>query len=385
MKQTRYSIPLKILLLVLVLLLLTSCVFEEEDFDIKQKALLEQYPQLFQARATLQYGEEAKVVDIETEIRTGRDAVWPATHVSLSGNLLGTIQVGDEQFEALYLTEQDEIYSKRNADKIKQSAIQLFTDMGIDVVEMSLTDYFEKPLWLPDNLVDFKDLPENKYDISVNVLVKNDLSSLSVKDFIWLTEYNNDTYDANISFIQLNDMTEAAALYQQWENGDVYIFYGPTVYDHEREKEVNLFSRYDIGAYLYVDRNLQEDMEIFFEDKQAIIKANLNKSKVCFMKKAETLPTSMYQAFSELGMDVVVIDSNESLEKYPLTLRHYWKDGSVDFSTDSPDMCYEGNDPYKNVYEYFNLTASLYVEKLDDKVKIVYQDKDGIISEDTLE
>ncbi len=388
MKQTRYGTIVKIMVLLLMVLVLPACVEKAENFDEMEQALLDNYSTPFQERAVLQYGKDAKVVDIEAETISSSDAIWPTTYVGLSGNLLGTIQLGEERFEAIYLYKQGEIYSKRNADKIKQSAVQLFTDMGIDVVYIILRARF-----LPDSAVDFKYVLENENPVFVSMLVTTDLSDYSVEDFSWVSSYGDDKYQSGITFIQLNDPTRLEEISRSWENGDIRFRPIFGIYKEESDEYIDLFRHYDVGSYLYVQKSLEKDWLLHYKNEKVKIKANLNKPKVCFIKKAETLPTSMYQAFSELGMDVVVIDSNESLEKYPLTtaastfvsLRHFWSEGRFDFSAKSPEVCDEEYSYYDDIFGRLDIAASLYVEKLDDKVKIVYQNKDGIISEDTLE
>ncbi len=421
MKQTRYGTIVKIMVLLLMVLVLPACVEKAENFDEMEQALLDNYSTPFQERAVLQYGKDAKVVDIEAETISSSDAIWPTTYVGLSGNLLGTIQLGEERFEAIYLYKQGEIYSKRNADKIKQSAVQLFTDMGIDVVYIILRARF-----LPDSAVDFKYVLENENPVFVSMLVTTDLSDYSVEDFSWVSSYGDDKYQSGITFIQLNDPTRLEEISRSWENGDIRFRPIFGIYKEESDEYIDLFRHYDVGSYLYVQKSLEKDWLLHYKNEKV---------------------TSMYQAFSELGMDVVVIDSNESLEKYPLTdttqpfksmladdymthlkvyvkndlsaysaeafaallldgetdyrgritfieltaastfvsLRHFWSEGRFDFSAKSPEVCDEEYSYYDDIFGRLDIAASLYVEKLDDKVKIVYQNKDGIISEDTLE
>ncbi len=271
MKQTRYSIPLKILLLVLVLLLLSSCIIDD-DFDEQEQALLDNYSSLFQERAVLQYGEHAKVFDIKAEIHSSNSILFPVFEYSVGSNLFGTIQVGDEQFEALYLTEQDEIYSKRNAEKIKQSAVQLFSDMGIEVIEMSLTDYFEKPLWLPDDVVDFKGLLDNNDGISSNVFVKGGLEDITSEDFMWLFAYDDTNYRCHIIFLQLNDLTEMETIRKKWRVHEVSFHApDPKAYDDEREEYVDLFSYYNVESYMYVKKLSEKNWKFCYQNKDGIV------------------------------------------------------------------------------------------------------------------
>ncbi len=240
MKQTRYSTIVKIVLLLLMVLVLPACVEKAENFDEMEQALLDNYSTPFQERAVLQYGKDAKVVDIEAEIRGGRDAVMPVTYISLSGNLLGTIQVGDEHFEAMYLYKQDEIYSKRNTDKIKQSAIQLFTDMGMEVVELTATDYDDNALFLPDEIIDLKGLIKKNFKVYVKVFVTNNLDSFSIEDFTDLMDNASKKYDGEITFVQLNDVNEL----------DKY---------------------FDIEAYMYLDKNEDKDWKFCYQNKDGVL------------------------------------------------------------------------------------------------------------------
>ncbi len=272
MKQTRYSTIVKIVLLLLMVLVLPACVEKAENFDEMEQALLDNYSTPFQERAVLQYGKDAKVVDIEAEIRGGRDAVMPVTYISLSGNLLGTIQVGDEHFEAMYLYKQDEIYSKRNTDKIKQSAIQLFTDMGMEVVELTATDYDDNALFLPDEIIDLKGLIKKNFKVYVKVFVTNNLDSFSIEDFTDLMDNASKKYDGEITFVQLNDVNELEKLLQKWHDHDAYFEPpNPEVYIEESKEYINSFKYFDIEAYMYLDKNEDKDWKFCYQNKDGVL------------------------------------------------------------------------------------------------------------------
>ncbi len=227
-----------------------------------------QYTLPFKMRAIEQYGPMAIVYDIEPESLSGYDAVMPVIRTSLSGNILGKIWVGDERFEAMYLPEQNEIYTKRNIDKIKQSAVQLFSDMGIEVIDMSLTNYFEDPLWLPDDVVDFKRLLDNNDGISSNVFVKDGLEDITLDDFMWLFAYDR----CCITFLQLNDLAEIEAIREMWDLREiVFIPHNPIVYDTKSEEYINLFKYYDVDSYLYLEKHSEDDWEYCFENKDGIV------------------------------------------------------------------------------------------------------------------
>ncbi len=272
MKQTKNLMLIKVLIILLVLLTLTGCLLEDPNFDENERLLLNTYSRPFQERAVLQYGKDAKVVDIEAEILSGFDAVMPAVRASLSGNLLGAIQLGEERFEVMYLTEQDEIYSKRNIEKIESSAKQLFTDMGMEVVDIALDDYFRRKPWLPDNVTQFMDLLEGKYKMRIKAFVKSDLSVFSVEDFLWLDNYIDASSEEKIVFMQLNDLTEMEAIRDKW-NERLIVFDPPNtrVRDDESEEYIDLFKYYNIESYLYLDKDENKKWTYLYNNKDGVL------------------------------------------------------------------------------------------------------------------
>ncbi len=172
----------------------------------------------------------------------------------------------------MYLPEQNEIYTKRNTDKIKQSAIQMFSDMGIEVIEMSLTNYFEDPLWLPDDVVDFKGLLDNNDGIASNVFVKGGLEDITSDDFMWLFTYDDTNYRCRIKFLQLNDLTEMEAIRDKWDDHKIVLIPREArVRDDESEEYVNLFKYYDVNSYMYVEKLREWDWMFCFENKDGIV------------------------------------------------------------------------------------------------------------------
>ncbi len=267
MKQTKNLMIIKALIILLVLLTLTGCLLEDPNFDENERFILNTYSRPFQERATLQYGKDAKVIDIEAEILSGFDAVMPAVRASLSGNLLGTIQLGEERFEAMYLTEQDEIYSKRNADKIKQSAVQLFTDMGMDVAQIILEERF-----LPDSVVEIKGYLSTGENIAIRTIVKNNLSDFGVKDFEWLSEHGQDEHYHCLIFLQLNNLAELETIVKKWRNREMRVYPpNPRVRNIESDEYIDLFKYYDVESYIYLDKDPSKSWYFSFQNKDGVL------------------------------------------------------------------------------------------------------------------
>lgn len=251
-----YTRKIGIVVLILSILVgMVACVMGPSEMEQrKMKQLESEYTKLFKNRAKLQYGKKAKVKKIEAETTAWNDTVWPIVHTGAGENLLGEIQVGKTSFEAMYLVDQDIIYTKKNAEQIEQSAAEMFEKMGMKVAKISVKDSAREYFWLPDEVADFSSMLQNRYTMQVQVFVTGDLSKLKPEDFNWLLDYwrayDQGSYRGSITFVQLGDPSKLESVW----NADSIDFSlpNPRTYSSDTSDYVNVFEHYDVKASLYL-------------------------------------------------------------------------------------------------------------------------------------
>jgi len=174
---------------------LSGCMSDTER--AKAKELVKTYSKQFKEQAKNQYGDKAKVKKIKAETDASQDHLFYIISIYTTGNLTGTISVGKESFDALYIPDTNEIKSNKNHDKIAASVEEYFGSLGLNIIGSK--SEFES--YLSDSIISFEDLLENKIDkidikmdISIYLFVTDKLKEVTEDTFYFIKSKDNSQY-----------------------------------------------------------------------------------------------------------------------------------------------------------------------------------------------
>ncbi len=267
----------KIILIILSALLFVSCAQTDSEEDKKLNKLVEMYSEAFEKRVALQYGSDAKLKNVEAEVIAHYDSVWSIPVKFVAGeDLLGEIQIGEESFLGIYYISEDEIFSKKEEKNIRESAKELFKNLGMDVVYVDIDSPEREGFLLPDTIKTIEDMFQNKYAMNINVFVTNDVSGFKRSDFnkfyVYWKNYDEDT-KGYINFIQVPDekIVDDEMIQKMKELAFGFCSENPMVYSDEKKEYVPIFEEYNIEANIYIASNY-DFKEFLYQNKEGAIK-----------------------------------------------------------------------------------------------------------------
>ena len=175
MKKRRKTVTL-ITGIALSLLLLTGCSSSEQKQEAQE--LVEKYSDEFEAQARLQYGMRAKVRKIQVE--TGQSGSFGRR---LTGNLLGVVSADGQEFEAIFLSEENIIHSKKNYESICASMLNYFSDrLDAEIFAGECGFMQGRRPFLPDNIKNYEQLIM-QFSTNATICTTEDISAFDEARF----------------------------------------------------------------------------------------------------------------------------------------------------------------------------------------------------------
>jgi hypothetical protein len=257
-----------ILSLIILCLFLSACISDEEK--AKASELVDKYQDNFENRAKLQYGENVIVTDINADFSQHWNTVWPTYQMETTGNLKGIITADETSFDAMYFTNQDEIFSRKNIKIISDSIGKDIKLPKLNILDSSLKNGEHETPYLPDEIKSFDSLISSQFYTQTKIYTQGDLSVYTEKNFSIILNKTSDF--GTVVIIQLNDISYLDELKRI--DQEIAFDGTHTIYDNENRSYVDAIEKYNIENFIYLKydefvlyRQLNKSEYRYFERK----------------------------------------------------------------------------------------------------------------------